>query len=193
MKQCPRCGVTYADSLQFCTVDGTPLAPLADPVMPAGPLVSAPAKGIGTVVWVGLGLAALAIAVAVGVWIGSLSGDGPRQGGATPFGKPGVTADDTETDDVTPDDGAPEDATENDVLRVLVVDSPRDGFLAIRSEPSARTGQRIGQALHGERIRVLSDTGPRQTIGGRSGQWLYVRYRDIEGWAFDAFTIPLRE
>lgn len=193
MKQCPQCGVTYADALQYCTADGTPLAPMADPVMPAGPLVSAPAKRIGTAVWVGLGLAGLAIAVAVGVWIGSASGDGPRPGQGTPFGKPGVTAQEDRDAEEDEPEGDLVAETESDVIRELIVDSPRDGFLAIRSEPSVRTGARIGRALHGQRIGVLSATGPRQTISGRSGQWVYIRYRDLEGWVFDAFTIPLRE
>lgn len=68
------------------------------------------------------------------------------------------------------------------------VNSPGDGFLALRSEPSASRGVRVNKIPHGKTIRVYS-CGGRTTVGGRSGRWCQVVYRRDVGWVFDAYLI----
>ena len=66
--------------------------------------------------------------------------------------------------------------------------SPRDGFLALRSEPNSETGARIAKIPHGATITVV---GCPQTsnIGKIKGRWCQVIYNGQAGWAFDAFMI----
>jgi len=66
------------------------------------------------------------------------------------------------------------------------VDSPNDGFLALRTEPTTRTGARIMKIAHGEPVSV-SRCGGYITSGERKGRWCWVSYKGTSGWAFDAF------
>lgn len=68
------------------------------------------------------------------------------------------------------------------------VNSPRDGFLALRSEPSADRGIRAEKIPHGKTIRLHS-CGKLTVVGGRKGRWCQVVYRDYIGFAFDAYLI----
>ncbi len=67
------------------------------------------------------------------------------------------------------------------------VASPKDGFLALRSEPNAEHGERIAKIPDGEEIEVLRCSGSQVTIAGRSGRWCYVSYNGQHGWVFDAW------
>ncbi len=66
------------------------------------------------------------------------------------------------------------------------VNSPGDGFLALRTEPSAETGDRILQIPHGSTVTVIACL-PR--AGGKKGRWCRVDYSGNVGWAFDGFLI----
>jgi hypothetical protein len=68
------------------------------------------------------------------------------------------------------------------------VNSPRDGFLALRSEPNSETGYRITTIPHGTNITVLGCPNP-ATVGKTRGRWCQVIYNGQSGWAFDAFMI----
>ncbi len=67
------------------------------------------------------------------------------------------------------------------------VDSPNDGFLALRSEPDADNGDRIAKIPNGAEIEVLRCGGGTVTIGSRKGRWCYVEYNGQTGWVFDAW------
>lgn len=69
----------------------------------------------------------------------------------------------------------------------VTVASPKDGFLALRSEPDAEHGERIAKIPDGEEVEVLRCGGSMVTIGGRSGRWCYVSYLGQTGWVFDAW------
>jgi hypothetical protein len=69
------------------------------------------------------------------------------------------------------------------------VNSPGDGFLALRSEPSADIGYRMLQIPHGAEVRVLSCQSRSTRIGGRNGRWCRLTYDGTTGWAFDAWLI----
>jgi hypothetical protein len=68
------------------------------------------------------------------------------------------------------------------------VNSPRDGFLALRSQPSSERGVRLVKIPHGTLISVYSCTGL-TTVGGTRGRWCRTVYEDNPGWVFDAFLV----
>lgn len=63
--------------------------------------------------------------------------------------------------------------------------SPNDGFLALRSEPTTETGYRITKIPHGASVTVLGCPNPGKT----KGRWCRVIYNGQQGWAFDAYMI----
>ncbi len=69
------------------------------------------------------------------------------------------------------------------------VNSPNDGFLALRSEPNSETGYRILQIPHGAVVKVTGCQDFRQNIGGRSGRWCRVSYDGYTGWVFDGWLL----
>jgi hypothetical protein len=68
------------------------------------------------------------------------------------------------------------------------VNSPNDGFLALRTAPNAKTGVQILQIPHGATVNVLACQSA-TTIGDRRGRWCRVIYNGRQGWAFDAFLV----
>ncbi len=66
--------------------------------------------------------------------------------------------------------------------------SPRDGFLALRSEPNSETGERIAKIPHGANITVTGCPKP-SNVGKIAGRWCQVTYNGQSGWAFDRFMI----
>jgi hypothetical protein len=67
------------------------------------------------------------------------------------------------------------------------VDSPNDGFLALRSLPDAERGERILRIPHGAQVEINNCGKTRVTIGGRTGRWCQVEYSSRTGWVFDAW------
>lgn len=68
------------------------------------------------------------------------------------------------------------------------VNSPGDGFLALRSEPNSESGERLAKIPHGAAITVLDCPKP-SNIGKMSGRWCQVVYNGQAGWAFSAYMI----
>jgi hypothetical protein len=66
------------------------------------------------------------------------------------------------------------------------VNSPNDGFLALRTQASAESGDRIMQIPHGASVIVLACL-PR--AAGKRGRWCRVNYNGNLGWAYDQFLI----
>jgi hypothetical protein len=67
------------------------------------------------------------------------------------------------------------------------VNSPNDGFLALRDEPNAETGQRIAKIPHGAVVNLENCEKQTTTIAGRKGRWCMVTYEEETGWVFDAW------
>lgn len=65
-------------------------------------------------------------------------------------------------------------------------DSPNDGFLALRSQPSTQTGDRIMKIPHGAAITVW-DCLEQQP--GSKGRWCKTEYNGTQGWANDGYMI----
>jgi hypothetical protein len=72
--------------------------------------------------------------------------------------------------------------------RPATVNSPNDGFLALRSLPNSDIGTRLAKIPHGETITIgmCIDTGK---AGGKKGSWCMARYGSLSGWVFDAYLI----
>ena len=68
------------------------------------------------------------------------------------------------------------------------VNSPGDGFLALRSEPNSQTGERILQIPHGATIIVGECIGAKR-VDNKSGRWCRTSYNGSSGWVFDGFLI----
>ena len=67
------------------------------------------------------------------------------------------------------------------------VNSPSDGFLALRSEPDAEHGERLAQIPHGTVVKLENCEKEKVRIGSRTGRWCMVTYGDHTGWVFDAW------
>ncbi|MDI1241101.1 MAG: SH3 domain-containing protein [bacterium] len=67
------------------------------------------------------------------------------------------------------------------------VNSPADGFLALRSEPDTETGERLAQIPHGAVVALENCEKEKVKIGSRTGRWCMVTYRGQTGWVFDAW------
>ena len=68
------------------------------------------------------------------------------------------------------------------------VNSPSDGFLALRTFPNSEAGSRILQIPHGA---VVTVGGCLNTIrvSGKTGRWCRASYNGYSGWVFDAFLV----
>ncbi len=66
------------------------------------------------------------------------------------------------------------------------VNSPGDGFLALRSLPNSEAGERLAKIPHGARV-TLGACGPVVTPVKRSGRWCQATYNGLDGWVFDAY------
>lgn len=80
-----------------------------------------------------------------------------------------------------------EDEPEFDDEVIQRVNSPSDGFLALRDQPSAKFGSRIAKIPHGDIVVLGKCTDDAETIGGRTGHWCRVRWEGKTGWVFDVW------
>ncbi len=67
------------------------------------------------------------------------------------------------------------------------VNSPKDGFLALRSIPDAEHGERILRIPHGAEVEINNCEKTRLTISGQAGRWCQIEYNSRTGWVFDAW------
>ena len=77
--------------------------------------------------------------------------------------------------------------SESDGRPTARVNSPGDGFLALRSEPDAHEGERLAEIPHGAVVSLENCEKEKVKIGSRTGRWCMVTYRDQTGWVFDAW------
>jgi len=82
----------------------------------------------------------------------------------------------------------PPQPTPTKTITTARVNSPGDGFLALRSAPNTKTGVQILQIPHGANVSVIGCQGS-TTIGSKRGRWCRVNYAGQSGWAYDAFLI----
>lgn len=70
--------------------------------------------------------------------------------------------------------------------RTGTVDSPNDGFLALRSLPSSEIGARLTKIPHGSTV-TIGICGPAVAPGKRKGRWCQASYGGYSGWIFDGY------
>jgi hypothetical protein len=71
-------------------------------------------------------------------------------------------------------------------LTTARVNSPGDGFLALRTLPNGDRGDRIAKIPHGQMISIGA-CGPSTRAGGRSGRWCQASYGGHTGYVFDGW------
>jgi hypothetical protein len=81
--------------------------------------------------------------------------------------------------------GVPNDLATTKTARV---DSPGDGFLALRTLPNSEFGERILKIPHGATVAVGA-CGPVMRPISRSGRWCQARYNGRLGWVFDGYLV----
>lgn len=67
------------------------------------------------------------------------------------------------------------------------VNSPNDGFLALRSEPSTENGAQLLKIPHGATVVLNNCEKNTIKVSGRSGRWCDVEYKGQGGWVFSAW------
>lgn len=67
------------------------------------------------------------------------------------------------------------------------VNSPNDGFLALRSQPSVETGAQLLKIPHGATVVLNNCEKITVKIDGRNGRWCAVEYAGKDGWVFSAW------
>ncbi|HMQ04429.1 MAG TPA: SH3 domain-containing protein [Pyrinomonadaceae bacterium] len=80
-----------------------------------------------------------------------------------------------------------EDDPDLDPLVTAKVNSPNDGFLALRSHPSVQTGERLARIPHRATVEILNCNDAVVFLEGRRGRWCEVDYEGQVGWVFDAW------
>lgn len=72
---------------------------------------------------------------------------------------------------------------------VVTVNSPRDGYLALKSEPCvAPCGATLLKIPHGTRLSLGTCKDNFEVADRRRGRWCYVSYGGQTGWIFDGFV-----
>lgn len=73
-------------------------------------------------------------------------------------------------------------------VQIARVNSPNDGFLALRNIPDAEIGDRLAKIPHGTDLEIIGcQKNITQKPGKRRGRWCRTNYNGQGGWVFDAF------
>lgn len=92
-----------------------------------------------------------------------------------------------EQNDAPQNSGVPSTDPDISIFETATVNSPGDGFLALRNLPNSDIGDRIAKIPHGDTVEILACNPTTETIGGRSGKWCLVTWNEQAGWVFDAW------
>ncbi len=198
MKRCPRCNQSFDATNDFCLNDGTRL--VVDSAsqetflfprginMPTSAGVSPRTSGSQ---WVTFAIILVLAVVAVGFGVAFFmskereneKSDTNTRPTATPEATRAVAAVTPRMTPVPPPPSLPLSMTQQPVT----VNSPRDGFLALRSEPNHRSGSQLRRIPHGTALMLGACVPNLQTIDGRKGRWCQVQYEGETGWIFTAW------
>ena len=69
-------------------------------------------------------------------------------------------------------------------LTTATVNTPGDGFLSLRSEPSTRRGSRLRKIPHGTQVQLAECT-----TEADSGSWCRTTYSGATGWVFERYLV----
>jgi len=199
-----------ADGSQLVDDGAEPMTVLLPDDRPSQPTVlrqPAPAEKHGVMKWIiagfllaafaGLVIAAIAAAFYFGSRISVQGGDQTPTPVASPTEKqsptpqaspsPTVAANSNMSVENKTTDANDEKIRESGMLVLARVDAPGDGFLALRSEPSASAGERIAKIPHGSYVSIEDCQREQTAVSGKKGRWCMVSYENNTGWVFDAW------
>lgn len=67
----------------------------------------------------------------------------------------------------------------------VMVNSPGDGFLALRSEPTSKSGKRLAKIPHGTTLRLgVCQPTP-------NGNWCQTSFQGLSGWVLDRYVVAI--
>jgi hypothetical protein len=204
MKRCSSCGRTFDGDIDFCLDDGTRLGADMGGYQSSGemptqvierpqsagyptppPVTPQPSRWIYPVVGVLCGL------VVVFGYL-ALFRQSPDNAAQTK----NTSAESNKIPDATPKPTgtplappSPAPTVSQVVTGVATVNSPRDGYLALKSEPCvAPCGVTYVKIPHGTRINLESCKTAVELADRRPGHWCYTSYGGVSGWIFDGFV-----
>ncbi len=214
MKRCSQCGQTYPDdSFDYCLSDGAllifadsgrsassqetptviiPRPPITQFQTPPPVAAASSAKWIFPVVGILCGLV-----VVFGFF--AFFKDAPSDRNATAqtntenreANKPTETPRSArvESTPVPPPPSPPPNSAQQTDYPVVTVNSPRDGYLALKSEPCvAPCGSTLIKIPHRTRLALGTCKDYFEVADRRRGRWCYTSYGGYTGWVFDAFV-----
>lgn len=211
MKTCPRCRKAFDDTQNFCLDDGSPLV-RDEPdtlVLPGPPNIDddypthlaqgspqsiggpVPTAKAGTPAWIfpviGVLCGLLVIFGFLAFWKPSTQVNSSDK--ATEMGTEKPVA----TSPVAPPLMVPSAPSANPSAPVsgsVVVDSPRDGYLALKDRPCiAPCGRTLYKIPHGTRL-ILNQCQDRVDVAdNRRGYWCLTTFAGYSGWIFDGFVV----
>lgn len=73
------------------------------------------------------------------------------------------------------------------VAQIARVNSPNDGFLALRNAPDAEIGDRLAKIPHGTSVEIIGCQKKSMIVSNRRGRWCRANYNGQSGWVFDAW------
>lgn len=212
MKRCLQCGQTYTDEdLFYCLSDGTPLAEVGGfqsstetptLVIPRPPTTQfqtpPPLAAASSAKWAFPVVGILCGLVVVFGFFAFFKDP--------PFDKNAIAQKNTENREtnkptetprpprvestpVPPPPSPPPSSEQQTNYPVVTVNSPRDGYLALKSEPcTAPCGALLIKIPHGTRLALGTCKDYYEVADRRRGRWCYASYGGHTGWIFDAFV-----
>jgi len=206
MKTCPNCNQTFGEDNDFCLNDGTRLVAGSESFMSSGEMptqyiplaqnapyqpivVSQSSKWVFPLVGV---LCGLVVVLGFFAFFRESSSDKP----AVPLKNTEVgesnknieirrspQVESTPVPQPTPPSVKPAE------YPVVTVNSPRDGYLALKSEPcAAPCGTMLLKIPHGTGLSLATCKDNFEVADRRRGRWCYTSYGGYTGWIFDAFV-----
>lgn len=80
----------------------------------------------------------------------------------------------------------PEARAYDDQVGSVKVNTPGDGFLALRSEPSAKRGQRLTKIPHGTYLQLATCE-----VNVQGETWCETNYHGFTGWVYQKYVLPV--
>lgn len=205
MKKCPNCNQIFDDDNDFCPNDGTRFATGYDGFMSsrevptqyvAHPQTSQPLVVSQSPKWI-FPLVGVLCGLAVVLGFFAFFRDSPSVKSEITQKNAEVSEPGNNIDPVplpravtTPVPTIPPPPTTiSSAFSVVTVNSPRDHYLALKSEPcAAPCGTMVLKIPHGTRLSLGTCKDHVEVVDRRQGRWCSTSYDGYSGWVFDAFV-----
>lgn len=209
MKTCPNCNQAFGDENDFCLEDGTRLAVPGGPgfntdyrpeEVPTqyipGPRTTQNAAASTSSAWVYPVIGVLFGLVVVLGFFAFFNGSSNDVNSVTQ--KNTAVAEPNKSVENRPRQGDPPPVTpapvaipvlpSNQASNIVTVNSPRDGYLALKEEPCTMPCRTLIKIPHSTRLSLGTCREAFEVADRRQGRWCYTTYGGYSGWVFDAFV-----